>query len=104
MSNSSLSINNDSDTPPNPLTPPPSPHSPNEEPISCAPLSETENSEKSHEETEVKPENADDSNEIDSTAAAPDGENVRAIATVCNWLLKKLSNKIFFHFFSNLDR
>lgn len=37
MSNSSLSenvsINNDPDTPPNPLTPPPSPLSPNEKPI-----------------------------------------------------------------------
>lgn len=37
MSNSSLSenvsINNDPDTPPNPLTPPPSPLSPDEKPI-----------------------------------------------------------------------
>lgn len=75
MSNSSLSINNDSDTPPNPLTPPPSPLSPNEEPISCAQSSETENSEKSQEESVVKPENVDNS-EINNTAAAPDGENV----------------------------
>lgn len=77
MSNSSLSINNDSDTPPNPLTPPPSPLSPNEEPITRAPLTETENSEESHE-NDVKPENDDDDSQT-NTAAAPDGENVRRI-------------------------
>lgn len=86
MSNSSLSINNDSDTPPNPLTPPPSPLSTNEEPISRAQLSETENSQKSLEENDAKPEIVDDS-EINDTAAAaeaaaPDGENVSAISAV----------------------
>lgn len=46
MSNSSLSenisINNDTDTPPNPLTPPPSPLSPNEKPIARAEVTETQ--------------------------------------------------------------
>lgn len=78
MSNSSLSINNDSDTPSNPSTPPSSTLSPNEEPTSCAQLTETENLEKSPEENAVKPEHIDDS-EIDGTAAAPDGENVSVI-------------------------
>lgn len=76
MSNSSLSINNDSDTPPNPLTPPPSPLSPNEQSISCAQLPDTESSDESHE-NYAKPENDDDSQK--STAAAPDGETVRDI-------------------------
>lgn len=77
MSNSSLSINNDSDTPPNPLTPPPSPLSSDEKPMSRAQLSETDSADESHE-NGVKIEN--DDSQKNTAAAAPDGENVRDLA------------------------
>lgn len=76
MSNSSLSedvsINNDPDTPPNPLTPPPSPLSPSEKPIARV---EPSDSDKQVTENAVQ-------NEIDTQTIridSKDDENVRDI-------------------------
>lgn len=75
MSNSSLSenvsINNDPDTPPNPLTPPPSPLSPNEKPIA---RSDASDSEKPMDENLI--ENKIE-NETDTQIETQDGQNVR---------------------------
>lgn len=60
MSNSSLSentsINNDTDTPPNPLTPPPSPVSPNEKPIARFEATESSTPDEINAETELETE------------------------------------------------
>lgn len=79
MSNSSLSenisINNDPDTPPNPLTPPPSPQSPNEKPITPLEMNNSSN--------ESCPNENENENDIDNeTQNGPknivaDGETVR---------------------------
>lgn len=74
MSNSSLSenvsINNDPDTPPNPLTPPPSPLSPNEKPIA---RSEAPECDKPTDENLIE-NNAE--NETDTQIETQDGQNV----------------------------
>lgn len=66
MSNSSLSentsINNDTDTPPNPLTPPPSPVSPNEKPIARLEATESSTSDEINAETELETETETEAN------------------------------------------
>lgn len=90
MSSSSLSenisINNDPDTPPNPLTPPPSPLSPNEKPIARA---EAPEDDKPLDDSEIE-------NVINPEATVQNGQAVRKFF-VPQFILRQVSKSIQFN-------